>query len=95
MTIEEATYCMKSYIDDDSYEHCTNCPYYGKNQINDNIFMCESRKAHEMAAEILESISALSADLKAVDRESMDEKVLIGFNMALALFNKHLEVRNE
>jgi hypothetical protein len=35
-------------------------------------------------------LTALSADLKAIDRENMDEKVLIGFNMALALFNKHL-----
>jgi hypothetical protein len=35
-------------------------------------------------------LSALSADLKSADRESMDEKVLIGFNMAVALFNKHL-----
>ena len=90
MTKEQAAYCMRSYIDDDRYEHCTNCPYYGANQISDNTFVCESRKAHEMAAETLESISALSADLKAVDRESMDEKVLIGFNMAIALFNKHL-----
>ena len=46
--------------------------------------------ALEMAIKVLESVIALSADLKAVDRECMDEKVLIGFNMALALFNKHL-----
>ena len=35
-------------------------------------------------------LTALSADLKAIDRENMDEKVLIGFNMAVALMNKHL-----
>lgn len=46
-------------------------------------------EAFEVAINDLESISALSADIKAVDRDNMDEKVLIGFNMALALFNKH------
>lgn len=46
--------------------------------------------ALETAIATLESVIALSEDLKTIDRESMDEKVLIGFNMALALFNKHL-----
>lgn len=49
-----------------------------------------AKEALDKAITTLESVSALSADLKAVDRESMDEKVLIGFNIALALFNKHL-----
>ena len=48
------------------------------------------REAEEMAMNTMNAISALSADIKAIDRESMDEKVLIGFNMAIALFNKHL-----
>lgn len=47
-------------------------------------------EAYRMAIEDLQSISALSADLKAVDRDSMDKKTLIGFNMAVALMNKHL-----
>jgi len=49
-----------------------------------------AKEALEVAITTLESVSALSADLKSVDRNSMDEKVLIGFNMAIALFNKHL-----
>ena len=36
------------------------------------------------------SLTALSADLKAIDRNSMSEDALIGFNAAVALFNKHL-----
>ena len=54
MTREEAIYCMKSYINDDSYEHCVNCPYYAKNNLDSNIYVCESRTAHEMAIKALE-----------------------------------------
>ena len=35
-------------------------------------------------------LTALSADLKAIDRNSMSEETLIGFNAAVALMNKHL-----
>lgn len=35
-------------------------------------------------------LTALSADLKAINRNSMSEEVLIGFNAAVALMNKHL-----
>ena len=38
----------------------------------------------------LKSIDALSDDIKAVNRDDMDEKTLVGFNMAVALFNKYL-----
>ena len=54
MTREEAIYCMKSYINDDSYEHCVSCPYYAKNNLDSNICVCESRTAHEMAIKALE-----------------------------------------
>ena len=37
----------------------------------------------------LQSIEELSQDIKAVNRSIMDENTLIGFNMAVALFNKH------
>lgn len=47
-------------------------------------------EAYRMAIKDLQSITALSADLKVVDRDSMDKKTLIGFNMAVALMNKHL-----
>lgn len=54
MTREEAIYCMKSYIDDPNYEHCTSCPYYGANQIGENVFVCNSGEAHKIAVEALE-----------------------------------------
>lgn len=34
-------------------------------------------------------IKELSNDIKGVNRSIMDENTLIGFNMAVALFNKH------
>ena len=45
-------------------------------------------EAVEMAIQSLTAISELSKSLKAVNRYEMDEKVLIGFNMAVAIFNK-------
>jgi len=54
MTKEEAIYCMKSYINDNHYEHCTNCPYYAKNKVDDNTYVCESETAHKMAIKALE-----------------------------------------
>lgn len=36
-----------------------------------------------------EEIKELSNDIKGVNRSIMDENTLIGFNMAVALFNKH------
>lgn len=54
MTREEAIYCMKSYIDNPNYEHCISCPYYGANQIGENVFVCNSSEAHKMAVEALE-----------------------------------------
>lgn len=47
MTREEAIYCMKSYMPDDSYKHCVRCKYYKEDS-------CESSKAHTMAIKALE-----------------------------------------
>ena len=72
MTREEAIYCMKSYIDDPNHEHCTSCPYYGANQISENVFVCNSGEAHKMAVEALKHepcTDAISREelLKAID----------------------------
>ena len=48
----------------------------------------ECCKALNMAIKALTAISELSKSLKAVNRYDMDEKVLIGFNMAVAIFNE-------
>lgn len=74
--IKEIEILKEDYWDDDGYGHETN-------QHDDTMF------ALDTAIETLESVTALSADLKAIDRNSMSEEVLIGFNMAIALFNKH------
>lgn len=50
--------------------------------------MGEIKQALNMAIQSLTAISELSKSLKAVNRYDMDEKVLIGFNMAVAIFNK-------
>ena len=54
-------------------------PQYDTDRIED---------ALEMAIQSLTAISELSKSLKAVNRYEMDKKVLIGFNMAVAIFNK-------
>ena len=53
MKIPEAIYCMNSYIDDPSNDHCTNCPYYGSVPV-ENGYICKSGTAHKMAAKALE-----------------------------------------
>lgn len=56
--------------------------------IRDNIKPVVGGKSLDMAIQALTSISELSKSLKAVNRYEMDEKVLIGFNMAVGIFNK-------
>lgn len=50
----------------------------------------EDYDALYVAIQALEAIKALSADVKLCQKSITDEKVLIGFNMAVALTNKHL-----
>ena len=53
MTIDEAIFCMQSYLPESTYDSCRSCPYYGKHQIEKNVFVCESNKAHKMAIKAL------------------------------------------
>ena len=46
--------------------------------------------ALDMAIEVFEDIKALSEDMRIAQKGIANEKVLIGFNMAIALCNKHL-----
>lgn len=48
-----------------------------------------TQKDIERGLKALNAISKLSYDLKGVNRSIMNEDTLIGFNMAVALFNKH------
>ena len=49
MTIDEAIYCMESYLPSDNYTHCTECKYYG---CKDNK-TCASSEAHQTAIETM------------------------------------------
>ena len=52
LTIDEAIYCMKSYLPGNEIEDCLNCPYYG----DDLISHCRSSDAHKLAIMALEEI---------------------------------------
>ena len=56
MTINEAIYCMKSYLPDNEIEYCLNCPYYGTVHIDDQTAYCRSSDAHRLAIEALEKM---------------------------------------
>lgn len=63
MTIQEAIYCMKSYLPEAEDEYtCFKCPYHGANKIDDQIYVCNSSEAHRMAIQALEL--KLEKDLK-------------------------------
>ena len=53
MTVDEAIYCMKSYLPDNDLENCLTCPYYGSVRIEDNVSVCRSSEAHELAIKAL------------------------------------------
>ena len=55
MTIEEAIYCMKSYLFENEV-FCVNCPYYGSKQIDNQTFTCRSSEAHKLAIKALEKM---------------------------------------
>ena len=57
MTIEEAIYCMKSYLPGNEVEDCVSCPYYGSVNDGDNCYVCRSYEAHRMAIRALEKMT--------------------------------------
>lgn len=59
MTVQEAIYCMKTYLPD-SEASCTDCQYYGAVDDGDNVFTCKSSEAHELAIKALEQMKSLA-----------------------------------
>ena len=56
MTIQEAIYCMKSYLPETEDEDaCCKCPYYGANKVDGQLSVCNSSEAHRMAIKALEA----------------------------------------
>ncbi len=58
MTIDEAIYCMKSYLPD-SRISCQDCKYYGSKD-DGEAMICQSSAAHEMAIEALYWLGVLN-----------------------------------
>lgn len=56
MTIDDAIYCMKSYLPDIDIEHCLDCPYYGTVHYDDQTAVCRSSEAHRLAIAALEKM---------------------------------------
>ena len=75
MTREEAIECLTSLLE-------------VRRKYGDLQTMRDEIESLQMAIQALTAISELSKRLKAVNRYDMDEKVLIGFNMAVAIFNE-------
>jgi hypothetical protein len=65
MTIDEAIYCMKSYLPNDDYTHCTECKYYG---CKDNK-TCKSSEAHQKAMEIMRKYQKIVGIVSLNDEE--------------------------
>lgn len=55
MTIEEAIYCMKSYLFENELS-CVNCRYYSSKQTDNQTFTCCSSEAHKLAIKALEKM---------------------------------------
>lgn len=68
MTIDEAIYCMKSYMPDNKKDICLSCPYYGSIHVEDKIYKhvytCKASEAHKMAIEALEKMKANNHGLR-------------------------------
>lgn len=72
MTNEEAIYCMKSYLPDNTVEHCISCPYHGTRQVEGNLAICKSSEAHRMAIDALEQKAKKRRDMLIVTQEKID-----------------------
>ena len=59
MTIQEAIYCMESYLPEtESPDHCLDCPYYGsQSNPNEQVYVCKSSEAHRIAIKALQSLA--------------------------------------
>lgn len=60
MTIDEAIYCMQSYLPSEEYTHCTECKYYGCNANG----ICKSSEAHQKAISIMRKYQKIEEIVK-------------------------------
>ncbi len=62
--------------------------------ISDDEYERKKLKHRDTAIEAMEQIDELGDELRKVRKGIKDEKVLIGFNMAIAICNKHFGENN-
>ena len=77
MTREEAIRCLNVHSSTNGSGLCTDKQHY---------------KAKQLAIKALEqetNIKALGEELRMCQKSITDDKVLVGFNIAVAIFNKH------
>lgn len=66
ITIDEAIYCMKSYLPNEEYTHCTECKYYG---CKDNK-TCASNEAHQKAMNIMRKYQRIQEQAELAEKEN-------------------------
>ena len=79
MTRNQAIYCM-------TISDCDQCDYFDTPQCYD--------MASDIAARDMKAIKLLGDELRIVRGGIKDESALIGFNMAVAIYNKYLKEEN-
>lgn len=80
MSIDEAIFCMKSYVPEyGGYELCDGCKYYASKEISKNVFVCSSGEARKIAIEALNNFK----NTRDVDVEMNVDEALICMNSYL------------
>lgn len=63
MTIDEAIFCMTSYLPDSDDYMCRECPYYGSVPYK-GVFVCRSSEAHKLAIKALKEVKKMKESRK-------------------------------
>ena len=69
MTIDEAIYCMNSYLPDSRVSDCINCKYYGSKE---GIFCC-SDEAHQKAIDTMRKYQKIEQIAELLKTLTIDE----------------------
>lgn len=69
MTIDEAIYCMESYLPSDNYTHCTECKYHGKT--------CASITAHQKAINTMRKYQKIEQALNSWNMNCINDREFI------------------
>lgn len=81
MTNKEVIYCMKAYLPGNSIDYCMECPYYNSVKIDEQMSICKSSEAHELAIknlEKLETINAIIHNTQEIQEDVIRYKMICG-----------------